>query len=210
MQNEPKQVVYARPLATPKLKNDWLTIVLKILLFGGLFFSNFFTGKRNFNMLFMYIIDPSDGASWLKITGSTAAEFFATMGGDTLAASMKIVAPLILSAIVFLVYLLYAKFFAYLVFNQFRVLQVDFNIRKFRICLDTSIILLTVLMGISRVIFSFYPIASNLGMALVDVVFAIIALTLFFFTFSKGLEKKYRPILLNIMLVPAICLVLFV
>lgn len=209
MQNEPRQVIYARPM-TPKLKNDRLTWTIKAILLVALFFTQIFNGKSNFNSLFAYLIDPSLSESFAKITGMSMSQAFSMLVGGAMAASLKIIYPLIFSAIVFLLYLVYAKFFAYLVFNQFIAINLPFDIRKFRICLDTSIIFLCALMGISRLIFNYYPLASNIGMAIVDAVFAVLALGLFFFTFSRELEKKYYPVLASIMLIPAICLVVIV
>ena len=69
---------------------------------------------------------------------------------------------------------------------------------------------MAILMTVSRVIFNFYPVTANLGNAIVDIVFAVAGLALFFFTFSRGMEKKYYPILLSIMLVPSIILAVVV
>ena len=210
MQNAPKKVIYTRPPSTPKLKNDWLTIVLKLLLFGGIFFTTYFNAKRNFNSLFAYTIDSTYGAYFAKVTGMSSLQSMSMFSGGAMAVSFKIISPLIISAIILLLYTLYAKFFAYLVFNQSRVLELSFDIRRFRICLDTSMILLAVLMGISRLIFNFYPIANNIGMAIVDTVFAVLSLAAFFLLYTRGMEKKYYPILLNVMLIPAIILVVVV
>lgn len=210
MQNEPKQVIFTRPPSTPKLKNDWLTIVLKLLLFGGIFFAVFFNAKHNFNSMFAYIIDSSFGEYFAGVGGMSALQVMSMMSGETMSVIFKIITPIVLSIIILLLYTLYAKFFAYLVFNQSRVIDLSFDIRRFRICLDTSMILLAVLMGISRLIFNFYPIANNLGMAIVDTVFAVISLATFFLLYSRGMEKKYHPILLNVMLIPAIILVVVV
>ncbi|MDE5549662.1 MAG: hypothetical protein K2J13_05370 [Clostridia bacterium] len=211
MQNEPKQIVITRPTSTPKLKNDPLTIVLKLLLLGSIFFANYFSAKQNYNSLFAYVIDPTYGDYFNQITGMSAMQSMAMFESGAMAISIKIFAPLVISAIILLLYtFLYAKFFAYLIFNQFIVLDLSFDIRKFRICLDVSIILLAVLMGISRVIFNIYPIAGNLGRVIVDPIFAIISLATFFFLYTRGMEKKYYPILLNIMLMPAIILVVIV
>ncbi|MDE7215885.1 MAG: hypothetical protein K2O08_03665 [Clostridia bacterium] len=210
MQNVPKQTVYVRPPATPKLKNDWLTILLKALLFGGIFFSMYFSGKRNFNLLFAYIIDPEYGDYFAQISGMPMSQVLAMFEGGAMAVSFKIIYPLIISAIALLIYTLYAKFFAYLVFNQFRFLDAPFEIRKFRICLDSSMILLSALIGVSKLIFDLYPVAGNLGPAIVDVAAALAALAVFFFCYTRGMEKKFYPVLLNVMLIPSICLVIFV
>ncbi|MDE5616602.1 MAG: hypothetical protein K2I78_02300 [Clostridia bacterium] len=210
MQNVPKQTVYVRPPATPKLKNDWLTILLKALLFGGIFFSMYFSGKRNFNLLFAYIIDPEYVDYFAQISGMPMSQVLAMFEGGAMAVSFKIIYPLIISAIALLIYTLYAKFFAYLVFNQFRFLDAPFEIRKFRICLDSSMILLSALIGVSKLIFDLYPVAGNLGPAIVDVAAALAALAVFFFCYTRGMEKKFYPVLLNVMLIPSICLVIFV
>ncbi|MDE6758753.1 MAG: hypothetical protein K2J89_05710 [Clostridia bacterium] len=210
MQNVPKKVIYTRPPSTPKLKNDWLTIVLKLLLFGGIFFTTYFNAKRNFNSLFAYTIDSTYAAYLSKVTGVSSLQSMSMFGDGAMSVIFKIVYPLSVSTIILLLYTLYAKFFAYLVFNQSRVIDLSFDIRRFRICLDTSVILLAVLMGVSRVIFNYYPIANNMGMAIVDTVFAVISLTAFFLLYTRGMEKKYYPILLNVMLIPAIVLVVVV
>lgn len=207
MQNEPKQIIYTRPPSTPKLKNDLLTTVLKLLLFGSIFFCAYFTAKSNFNSLFAYVIDSTYGDYFTKASGMSALQFMAMFESSTLAVSVKIIAPLLLSGIILMLYTLYAKFFAYLVFNQSRVIDLSFDIRKFRICLDTAMILLAILIGASRVIFNYYPIAKNMGTALVDTVFAVLSLATFFLLYTRGMEKKYYPILLNVMLMPAIILV---
>ncbi|MDE7337273.1 MAG: hypothetical protein K2N32_04080 [Clostridia bacterium] len=210
MQNVPKQTVIVRPPATPKLKNDWLTILLKLFLFGSIFFSMYFSGKRNFNMLFAYIVDPEYGGYFTQITGMSMSQTLAMFESGAMAVSFKIIYPLIISAIALLIYSVYAKFFAYLVFNQFRIVDAPFEIRKFRICLDSSMALLTLLIAISKLIFDLYPVAGNLGPAIVEVAAAVAALAVFFFCFTRGMEKKFYPVLLNVMLIPSICLVIFV
>lgn len=210
MQNEPRQIIYTRPPATPKLKNDWLTIVVKLLLFGSIFFCNYFSGIGNYNSLFAYVIDATYGYTFTQATGMSIMQLMSMFESGAMAAAIKVVSPLITSLIVFLFYILYAKFFAYLVFNQSRVLEMSFDIRKFRICLDCSVVLLALLMGVSRYIFYCYPLASNMGEAIVDPLIAIIALATFFFAYTRGMEKKYYPILLNVMLIPAIILVIVV
>lgn len=209
MQNNTTHVFTIRP-RTPKLKNDWVTILLKILLIGGIYFSLIFVGKRNFNLLFAYIIDPSYGSTFAQMSGISFSEIFSLFDDAMLVASFKYIAPLFLAGLYFLFYTLYCKFFAYLTFNQYLVIGVDFNIRKFRICLDGSFLLLTYGLGICGLIFNFYPLAYNLGAAVSGIALAIIAMALFFLTFSRGLEKKYYPILFNIMLLPTIGLLLFV
>ena len=209
MQNAPRRVIYARPV-TPKLKNDWLTTVLKIVLFIAIFFTQYFNAKRSFNYFFAYSIAPSISESIMQTTCGSVSQIMSVLDSGEWAMTFKYVFPLVNSAIIFLLYLLYAKFFAYLVFNQFTVINLPFNIRKFRICLDGSITVMSLLMGISRLIFAYYPIAANLGMAIVDIVFAVVALAMFFFTFSRGLEKKYYPVLLSIMLIPSIILAVVV
>ncbi|MDE5654860.1 MAG: hypothetical protein K2I46_04555 [Clostridia bacterium] len=201
MQNE--QQVFIRP-KTPKLKNDWVTIVMKVLLYAGMFFSLFYFGKRNFNSLFIAVIDPS----YTDIFGISLAGYISSMGKNMLLA-MKILLPAICALLFFLFYFLYAKFFATLVFNQLRVFGVEFDIRKFRICLDGSMILLCVLIGIFQVVFNYYPLAENFGSVFIPPVLALISMAVFYFTYSKGLEKMYRPLLLNIMLLPTIVVVLF-
>ncbi|MDE6718193.1 MAG: AMP-binding protein [Muribaculaceae bacterium] len=119
MQNE-KQV-FIRP-KTPKLKNDWVTIVLKILLYAGMFFSLFYVGKLNYNSLFLAIIDPS----YTDAFGISLAGYMSSMGNAVLIA-MKILLPAILALIYFLFYFLYAKFFATLVFNQLLVFGGEFE-----------------------------------------------------------------------------------
>lgn len=210
MQNETKQIIYTRPPSTPKLKNDWLTIVLKLLLLGGLYFCAFFSAKGSYNSLFAYVIDSTYGSTFAQASGMSALQLMEMFEGSTMAISIKFFSPLVLSAIILLFYTLYAKFFAYLVFNQSRVLELSFDIRRFRICLDSSIILLALLIGISRLIFFYNPLASNLGGAIVDPLLAVVALATFFFAYTRGMEKKYYPILLNVMLIPAIILVVVV
>lgn len=210
MQNEPRQVIYTRPPSTPKLKNDWLMIVLKLLLFGSIFLCNYFSGISNYNSLFAYVIDSTYGYSFSQAVGMSTIQLMSMFESGALAVAIKVVSPLVISAIIFLFYTLYAKFFAYLVFNQSRVLEMRFDIRRFRICLDCAIVLLALLIGVSRYIFYYYPLASNMGAAIVDPVIAVIALATFFFAYTRGMEKKYYPIILNVMLIPAIILVVVV
>ena len=201
MQNE-KQV-FVRP-KTPKLKNDWVTIVLKVLLFGGIFFSLFYFGKRNFNSLFVAIIDPS----YTDLFGISLASYMSSRG-NTMLMAMKILLPAICALLFFLFYFLFARFFATLVFNQMLVFGVGFDIRKFRICLDSSMILLSALIGICQVIFNYYPLADNLGSVFIPPILAIVAMAVFYFTYSRSFEKMYRPLLLNVMLLPTIVVILF-
>ena len=189
---------------TPKLKNDWVTVILKVLLYAGMFFSLFFFGKRNFNSLFVAVIDPS----YTDLFGISLAEYISSMG-NTMLLAMKIMLPAICALLFFLFYFLYARFFANLVFNQLRVFGIGFDIRKFRICLDSSMIILTVLLGIFQVIFNYYPTLDYFGNVFIPPALALISMAIFYFTYSKGLEKIYRPLLLNIMLLPTIVLVLF-
>lgn len=202
MQNE--QQVFIRP-KTPKLKNDWVTIVLKVLLYAGIFFSLFYFGKRNFNSLFLAIIDPS----YTDLFGISLSGYMASMGNKMLIA-MKVLLPAICALLFFLFYFVYAKFFATLVFNQLRVFGVGFDIRKFRICLDSSTVLLSVSVGIFEVIFNFYPLSENFGSVFIPPFLALISMAVFYFTYSRGLEKTYRPLLLNVMLLPTIVMLLFV
>ena len=201
MQNESQ--AFIRP-KTPKLKNDWVTIVMKVLLYAGMFFSLFYFGKRNFNSLFVAVIDPS----YTDIFGVSIAGYISSMGKSMLLA-MKILLPAICALLFFLFYFLYARFFATLVFNQLRVFGVEFDIRKFRICLDGSIILLSVLIGIFQVVLNYYPLADNFGNVFIPPILALLSMAVFYFTYSRGLEKMYRPLLLNIMLLPTIVVVLF-
>ncbi len=201
MQNE--RQAFGAP-RTPKLKNDWVTVILKVLLYAGMFFSLFFFGKRNFNSLFVAVIDPS----YTDLFGISLAEYISSMG-NTMLLAMKIMLPAICALLFFLFYFLYARFFANLVFNQLRVFGIGFDIRKFRICLDSSMIILTVLLGIFQVIFNYYPTLDYFGNVFSPPALALISMAIFYFTYSKGLEKIYRPLLLNIMLLPTIVLVLF-
>ena len=89
MQNESQ--AFIRP-KTPKLKNDWVTIVMKVLLYAGMFFSLFYFGKRNFNSLFVAVIDPS----YTDIFGVSIAGYISSMGKSMLLA-MKILLPAICS-----------------------------------------------------------------------------------------------------------------
>ena len=189
---------------TPKLKNDWATILLKVLLYAGIFFSLFFFGKLNFNSLFVAVIDPS----YTDLFGISLAEYISSMGNTALVA-MKILLPAICALLFFLFYFLYARFFATLVFNQMRVFGVGFDIRKFRICLDSSMVILSVLLGIIQVIFNYYPLAYNLGNVFIPPALVFISMAIFYFSYSKNFEKMYRPLLLNVMALPTIVLVLF-
>ena len=201
MQNENQ--VFIRP-KTPKLKNDWVTIVLKVLLYAGMFFSLFYVGKLNYNSLFLAIIDPS----YTDVLGVSLAGYMSSMGNVALIA-MKILLPAIMALIYFAFYFLFAKFFSTLVFNQLLVFKVEFDIRKFRICLDSCMILLSVLVGISGVIFNYYPLLYNLGSVFVSPILGIIAMAIFYFVYSRSFEKIYRPLILNVMLLPTIVVVLF-
>ncbi|MDE6362548.1 MAG: hypothetical protein K2L53_06170 [Clostridia bacterium] len=201
MQNE--RQAFSNP-RTPKLKNDWVTITLKVLLYAGIFFSLFYFGKRNFNSLFVAVIDPS----YTDLFGISLAEYMSSMG-NTMLLAMKITLPAVCALLFFLFYFLYAKFFATLVFNQLRVFGVEFDIRRFRICLDGSMVVLSVLLGVCQVIFNYYPLADNLGNVFISPALALISMAIFYFTYSRKLEKIYRPLLLNIMLLPTIVLVLF-
>lgn len=67
----------------------------------------------------------------------------------------------------------------------------------------------TVLLGIFQVIFNYYPTLDYFGNVFIPPALALISMAIFYFTYSKGLEKIYRPLLLNIMLLPTIVLVLF-
>ena len=201
-QNE-KQVFVVRP-RTPKLKNDWLTVTLKVLLFAGIFFSLFYMGKLNFNSLFLAIIDPSYSDAF----GISLSGYMASMGNSMLIA-MKILLPAILAAIYFAFYFLFERMFAALVFNQLRVFGVGFDRRRFSICLDGCMIGLSILVGISQVIFNYYPLLNNLGGVFVPPLLGIIVMALFYFIYSRSLEKLYRPLILNVMLLPTIVIVLF-
>ncbi|MDE6275459.1 MAG: hypothetical protein K2M75_02845 [Clostridia bacterium] len=201
MQNE--RQAFVRP-KTPKLKNDWATILLKVLLYAGMFFSLFYFGKLNFNSLFVAVIDPS----YTDLFGIYLAEYISSMGSKMLLA-MKILLPAICALLFFLFYFLYARFFATLVFNQMRVFGVGFDIRKFRICLDSSMVILSVLLGIIQVIFNYYPLADNFGNVFIPPALALISMAIFYFTYSKSFEKMYRPLLLNVMVLPTIVLILF-
>ena len=194
---------FTRP-RTPKLKNDWVTVLLKVLLYAGIFFSLFYMGKLNFNSLFVAVIDPS----YTDLFGISLANYIASMGNSVLLA-MKILLPAICAGLFFAFYFLYAKFFATLVFNQFLIFGVDFDIRRFRICLDSSMIILSVLIGVFNVIFNYYPLVNNFGSVFIPPVLALISLAIFYFTYSRNVEKIYRPLLINVMLLPAIVLILF-
>ena len=201
MQNENQ--VFVRP-KTPKLKNDWVMIVLKVLLFAGIFFSLYFVGKLNFNSLFLAIIDPS----YTDAFGISLAGYITSMGNKMLLA-MKVLLPAICALLFFLFYFLYAKVFANLVFSQLSLFGVKFDIRRFRICLDSSMVLLSVLIGIFGVIFNYYPLSDNFGSVFIPPILALISMAIFYFTYSRSIEKIYRPLILNVMLLPTIVLILF-
>lgn len=196
---------------TPKLKNDWLTVILKILLMCGIFFSLIFTDIFSFNSLFLYKISSSTSDYFSSLTGgANMLDAMSILDNGMLLTSYKIIVPLIMTAIYFGLYILYTKFFAYLMFNQFIVLGEEFNIKKFRICLDSSFIFLTVAIGIGDLIFTLYPTAYTVGKILVDIFAAVFALALFFLTYTRKMDKKFYPIVLHIMMIPAITLLLFV
>lgn len=206
----PNQIYYIRP-KTPKLKNNALTVILKIILFGTIFFSLIFADIQSFNTLFYYKINTGSTDYVTELLGgANMLEALGIFEGGMVVTAYKIIAPLIMTAIFFLLYHLYAKFFAYLLFNQMLVLGVEFDIRKFRICLDSSFIFLTLVIGIGDLIFNFYPAAYNVGKILVNVFAAVLAMALFFLTYTRKLDKKYYPIVFNIMMIPAITLLLFV
>lgn len=201
MQNE--RGAFVRP-RTPKLKNDWVTIVLKVLLYAGIFFSLFYFGKNNFNSLFVAVIDPS----YTDIFGLSLAEYISTMG-STMLLTMKILLPAICALIFFGFYFLYARFFANLVCTQMAVFGVKFDIRRFRICLDSCMIMLSVLLGILGVIFNYYPLAYNFGNVIIPPVLALLSMAVFYFVYSREYEKMFRPLLLNVMMLPTIVVILF-
>ncbi len=208
--NQNPNVYYIRP-KTPKLKNDALTIILKIVLLGGIFFSLIFTDIFSFNSVFLYKISTSTSDYFSQLTGG--ANMLDTMNmfdGGMLVATYKVIMPLIMTAIFFGLYILYAKMFAYLLFNQFLVLGAEFDIKKFRVCLDGSFIFLTFAIGFGDLMFSLFPTAYTVGKILVNIFAAIIALTIFFFSYTRKMDKKYYPIVLHIMMIPAISLLLFV
>lgn len=208
--NQNPNVYYIRP-KTPKLKNDALTIILKIVLLGGIFFSLIFTDIFSFNSVFLYKISTSTSDYFSQLTGG--ANMLDTMNmfdGGMLVATYKVIMPLIMTAIFFGLYILYAKMFAYLLFNQFLVLGAEFDIKKFRVCLDGSFIFLTIAIGFGDLMFSLFPTAYTVGKILVNIFAAIIALAIFFFSYTRKMDKKYYPIVLHIMMIPAISLLLFV
>lgn len=208
--NQNPNVYYIRP-KTPKLKNDWLTVILKILLMCGIFFSLIFTDIFSFNSLFLYKISSSTSDYFSSLTGgANMLDAMSILDNGMLLTSYKIIVPLIMTAIYFGLYILYTKFFAYLMFNQFIVLGEEFNIKKFRICLDSSFVFLTVAIGIGDLIFTLYPTAYTVGKILVDIFAAVLALALFFLTYTRKMDKKFYPIVLHIMMIPAITLLLFV
>lgn len=206
----PNQVFYIRP-KTPKLKNNALTIILKIVLFGSMFFSLVFANIQSFNSMFYYKIGTGSMDYFAELLGG--ANMLETLGmfeGGNIVLTYKIITPLIMTAIFFLLYLLYAKFFAYLVFNQMLVLGESFDIKKFRICLDSSFILLTLILGFSDLIFTFYPTGYNVGKILVNIFGAVLSMGLFFLLYTRKTEKKFYPVIFHIMMIPAISLLLFV
>lgn len=208
--NQNPNVYYIRP-KTPKLKNDWLTVILKIILLGGIFFSLIFTDIFSFNSLFLYKISSGTSDYFSSLTGgANMLDAMSLLDNGMLLTSYKIIVPLIMTAIYFGLYILYTKFFAYLMFNQFIVLGEEFNIRKFRICLDSSFIFLTLAIGIGDLIFTLYPTAYTVGKILVNIFAAVLALALFFLTYTRKMDKKFYPIVLHIMMIPAITLLLFV
>lgn len=189
---------------TPKLKNDWMTIVLKVLLAAGIFFSMLYFGKRNFNSLFMTMID----SSYSSFMGVSLFTYLSTMTPTALI-MIKITFPIIATVILFLLYIVFAKFFASLVFRQYMIIGVQFDIRRFRVCLDSSFIIMTVLLGVGEIIFAQLPLAYNFGNIFVPPIVALLSMSVFFFAFSRGLEKRFYPILIHIMIIPTIMLVLF-
>lgn len=209
--NQPNQqpVFYIRP-RTPKLKNNWLTILLKVVLIGGILFSVIIDNFTSYNSLFFYIINASTNDYLAGVMGSSVLDMAQMFDAGAMGITYKVVAPIILTLIFYGIYFVYTKFFAYLVFNQFLVIGQKFDIKKFRICLDSSFIFLTIGLGISKLIFMYYPLAYNIGYVIVNVVLAVMTLAIFFLSFSRGLEKKYYPILLYIMTIPAVTLLLFV
>ncbi len=195
--------MFVRP-RTPKLKNDWMTIVLKVLLVAGIFFSMLYFGKRNFNSLFMTMID----SSYSSFMGVSLFTYLSTMTPTALI-MIKITFPIIATVILFLLYIVFAKFFASLVFRQYMIIGVQFDIRRFRVCLDSSFIIMTVLLGVGEIIFAQLPLAYNFGNIFVPPIVALLSMSVFFFAFSRGLEKRFYPILIHIMIIPTIMLVLF-
>ncbi|MCI8912278.1 MAG: hypothetical protein HFE33_01975 [Clostridia bacterium] len=195
--------MFVRP-RTPKLKNDWMTIVLKVLLAAGIFFSMLYFGKRNFNSLFMTMID----SSYSSFMGVSLFTYLSTMTPTALI-MIKITFPIIATVILFLLYIVFAKFFASLVFRQYMIIGVQFDIRRFRVCLDSSFIIMTVLLGVGEIIFAQLPLAYNFGNIFVPPIVALLSMSVFFFAFSRGLEKRFYPILIHIMIIPTIMLVLF-
>ncbi len=195
--------MFVRP-RTPKLKNDWMTVVLKVLLAAGIFFSMLYFGKRNFNSLFMTMID----SSYSSFMGVSLFTYLSTMTPTALI-MIKITFPIIATVILFLLYIVFAKFFASLVFRQYMIIGVQFDIRRFRVCLDSSFIIMTVLLGVGEIIFAQLPLAYNFGNIFVPPIVALLSMSVFFFAFSRGLEKRFYPILIHIMIIPTIMLVLF-
>lgn len=208
--NQNPNVYYVRP-KTPKLKNDVWTVLLKILLLGGIFFSVIFTDIFSFNSLFLYKISSGTSDYFSSVTGgANMLDALSILDDGMLLTSYKVIVPLVMTALYFGLYVLYAKLFAYLMFNQFLVLGAEFDIRKFRICLDSSFVFLTFAIGLGDLIFTFYPTAYTVGKVLVDVFAALVSLVIFFLSFTRKTDKKFYPIVLHIMMIPAITLLLFV
>lgn len=208
--NMNNQMYYIRP-KTPKLKNNALTIILKVVLFCTIFFSLVFTDLQSYNTMFFYKISTDSTDYFTELLGgANMLEALGIFQNNMVMISYKIITPLIMTLIFFLLYHLYAKFFAYLLFNQMLVLGNTFDIKKFRICLDSSFIFLTLALGIAEFIFYLNPIAYNIGRALVNVFLAVLAMALFFLLYTRKTEKKLYPIIFHIMMIPAITLLLFV
>lgn len=208
--NQNPNVYYIRP-KTPKLKNDAVTVILKILLLGGIFFSVIFTDIISFNSLFLYKISSGTSDYFSSLTGgANMLDALSILDDGMLLTSYKVIVPIVMTLLYFGLYILYVKLFAYLMFNQFMVLGAEFDIRKFRICLDCSFIFLTLAIGFGDLAFTFYPTAYTVGKILVNLFAAVVALAIFFFSYTRKMEKKYYPIVLHIMMIPAITLLLFV
>lgn len=208
--NQNPNVYYIRP-KTPKLKNDAVTVIVKIILLGGIFFSLIFTDIFSFNSLFLYKISSGSADYFSSLLGGgNMLDAMTMLDNGMLLTSYKVIVPIIMTAIYFGLYILYAKFFAYLMFSQFTVLGEEFDIRKFRICLDTSFIFLTFAIGAGDLIFTFYPTAYTVGKILVNIFAALITLAIFYLSYTRKMDKKYYPIVLHIMMLPAITLLLLV
>lgn len=201
MQNNQNTFIRIR---APKLKNDWMTIILKVLLIGGIFFSTLYMGKRNFNSLFMAVVD----SSYANFMGISLFSYVTSMS-KSMNMFMKIIYPVAASALFFLLYILYAKLFAKIVFRQYCAIGLKFDIRNFRVCLDTSFIVMTILLGAQEIIFGYFPLTYNLTDIFISPLIAVGAMAIFFASFSRGLDKKYYVILLHTMVIPAIVLILF-